>query len=325
MELEDYPRTLAELEARFSSEHACREYLFQLRWPQGFRCLRCGEGKAWPLSSGRWQCAGCSHQISATAGTVFQDTRTPLTVWFRAMWLMTSQKNGISALGLQQVLGWGSYQTAWTCLHKLRRAMIRPGRERLLGTVEVDESYLGGSEAGVRGRQTETKALIVVAAEEDGQGIGRIRLRHIPDASASSLLPFVQESIEPGSSVHTDGWLGYLPLQANGYRHRITFLKGRKEQASELLPRVHRVISLLKRWLLGTHQGAVSAEHLQDYLDEFTFRFNRRRSRSRGKLFFRLAQQAVTMEPTTYREIVASGQTPASADHNRLGLPESDG
>ena len=203
--------------------------------------------------------------------------------------------------------------------------MIRPGREQLLGTVEVDESYLGGVEVGVRGRQTETKALIVVAAEEDGNGIGRIRLRHIPDASASSLLPFVQNSVETGSTVHTDGWLGYLPLEANGYRHRITYLKGRKEHASELLPRVHQVISLLKRWLLGTHQGAVRAEHLQDYLDEFTFRFNRRRSRSRGKLFYRLVQQSVALEPTTYKEIVASAHLPASANHNPLGLPESNG
>ena len=167
MEIEDYPRTLAELESRFSNEEACRDYLFELRWPDGFHCPRCGMGKAWPLASGRWQCAGCGHQVSVTAGTVFQDTRTPLTVWFRAMWWMTSQKNGVSALGLQQVLGWGSYQTAWTCLHKLRRAMIRPGRERLAGAVEVDESYLGGAEEGVRGRQTEDKALIVVAAEED--------------------------------------------------------------------------------------------------------------------------------------------------------------
>ena len=308
MEIEDYPRTQAELERRFSSEQACREYLFELRWPSGFRCPRCGMDKAWPLASGRWQCSGCDPQISVTAGTVFQDTRTPLTVWFRAMWWVTSQKNGVSALGLQQVLGWGSYQTAWTCLHKLRRAMVRPGREQLSGVVEVDESYLGGAEEGVRGRQTEDKALIVVAAEEDGRGIGRIRLRHIRDASSSSLLPFVKDSIVPGSTVHTDGWLGYLPLEANDYRHRVTYLKDHTEQASELLPRVHRVFSLLKRWLLGTHQGAVQAEHLQDYLDEFTFRFNRRKSRSRGKLFYRLAQQAVAMQPTTYRQIVDSAQ-----------------
>jgi transposase-like protein len=304
--VEDYPRTLAELEARFSSEEACREYLFRLRWPEWFRCWRCGEGKTWRLRSGRWQCAGCGHQVSVTAGTIFQGTRTPLTVWFRAMWWMTSQKNGISALGLQRVLGLGSYQTAWVCLHKLRRAMVRPGRERLAGIVEADETYLGGLEEGVRGRQTASKALIAVAAEEDGKGIGRIRMRRIADASAHSLISFVQESVEPGSVVHTDGWLGYEPLQASGYIHRLTFVRGQQKSASELLPRVHRVVSLLKRWLLGTHQGAVSIEHLDGYLDEFTFRFNRRKSHSRGKLFYRLAQQAVAVEPITYKAIVRS-------------------
>src|SRR5664279_1613546 len=184
--VEDYPRTLAELESRFSSEQACREYLFRLRWPGGFRCSRCDDAKAWPLRSGLWQCARCGYQMSVTAGTIFQDTRTPLTVWFRAMWWVTSQKNGVSALGLQRVLGLGSYQTAWAWLHKLRRAMVRPGRDRLSGKVEVDETYLGGLEEGVRGRQTDSKALIAVAAQEDGQGIGRIRMRRIPDVSAQS-------------------------------------------------------------------------------------------------------------------------------------------
>jgi len=309
--VEEYPRTLAELEARFSDEQACREYLFRLRWPEGFRCPRCGESKTWPLQSGRWQCARCGHQGSVTAGTIFQGTRTPLTVWFRAMWWMTSQKNGISALGLQRVLGWGSYQTAWVCLHKLRRAMIRPGRERLSGSVEADETYLGGVEEGRRGRGNESKALIVVAAEEDGKGIGRIRMRRIPDASARNLVSFVEESVESGSVVHTDGWLGYEPLQAHGYVHRVTFLHDQQKSPSELLPRVHRVVSLLKRWLLGTHQGAVSTEHLDEYLDEFTFRFNRRKSRSRGKLFYRLVQQAVAVEPTTYKAIVRSAQADA--------------
>lgn len=305
--MEDYPRTLAELEARFSSEQACRDYLFQLRWPDGFRCPRCGGTKAWPLGSVWWRCARCRRQVSVTAGTIFQDTHTPLTVWFRAMWWVTAQKNGVSALGLQRVLGLGSYQTAWAWLHKLRRAMVRPGRDRLAGAVEVDETYLGGLEEGKRGRQTAKKALIVVAAQEDGRGIGRIRLRRIADASAASLMPFVQDSVEPGSVVHTDGWLGYEPLGRNGYHHRITFLRGHEKSPSDLLPRVHRVISLLKRWLLGTHQGAVSFAHLDYYLDEFTFRFNRRRSRSRGKLFFRLAQQATAVEPITYRSMVEGG------------------
>jgi transposase-like protein/ribosomal protein L37AE/L43A len=301
--MEDYPRTLTEFEARFRSEQACREYLFQLRWPEGFRCPRCGAAKAWPLGSVVWQCAACDRQVSVTAGTIFQDTHTRLTVWFRAMWWVTAQKNGVSALGLQRVLGLRSYQTAWAWLHKLRRAMVRPGRERLAGTVEVDETFLGGLEEGVRGRGTEKKALIVVAAQEEGRGVGRIRLRRISDASAGSLIPFIEDSVEPGSVIHTDGWLGYEPLEKKGYRHAVTYLRGR-EDPCELMPRVHLVVSLLKRWLIGTHQGAVSHKHLDYYLDEFTFRFNRRRSCSRGKLFFRLVQQAVAVEPTTYASIV---------------------
>ena len=302
--MEDYPRTVAELEARFHSEQACREYLFQLRWPTGFRCPSCGAVKAWSVRSGLWQCASCSRQASVTAGTIFQDTHTPLTVWFRAMWWVTTQKNGVSALGLQRVLGLGSYQTAWAWLHKLRRAMVRPGRDRLTGTVEVDETYLGGREGGKRGRQMGKKALIAVAAQEDGRGIGRIRMRRIADASTASLLSFVQGSIEPGSVVHTDAWLGYESLGWRDYRHWTTSVQKAVQSASGLLPRVHRVISLLKRWLLGTHQGAVRFDHLDYYLDEFTFRFNRRRSRSRGKLFFRLVQQAVAVEPAPYASII---------------------
>jgi transposase-like protein len=220
------------------------------------------------------------------------------------MWWVTSQKTGASALGLQRVLGLGSYETAWTWLHKLRRAMVRPGRDRLAGTVEVDETYLGGIEEGVRGRQTQKKALIAVAAEEDGDGIGRIRMRRIPDASADSIQAFVEAAIAPGSLLHTDGFLSYDRLEKHGYKHQITFLRGRKESPAELLPRVHRVVSLLKRWLLGTHQGAVSMAHLDYYLDEFTFRFNRRTSRHCGKLFYRLAQQAVAIDPAPYASLV---------------------
>jgi transposase-like protein len=226
------------------------------------------------------------------------------------MWWMTTQKNGASALGLQRVLGLRQYQTAWTWLHKLRSAMVRPGCDLLTGRVEVDECYLGGLEEGLRGRLIESKALIVVAAQENGRGIGRIRLRQIPDASAESLHPFILDSVTPGSVIHTDGWPGYSGIETKGYVRQITVLKGkkgkkgRKETASELLPRVHLVISLLKRWLMGTHQGAVSHKHLAYYLDEFTFRFNRRKSASRGKLFYRLVQQAVAVEPSTYDEIV---------------------
>jgi len=223
------------------------------------------------------------------------------------MWWVTTQKNGASALGLQRVLGLKSYETAWTWLHKLRRAMVRPGRDLLTGRVEVDECYVGGLEEGLPGRLNLEKALIVVAAQENGPGIGRIRMRQIVDASAESLVRFVQDSVEPGNVIHTDGWLGYLPLERNGYQHDVTFLRGKKKTPSKLMPRVHRVISLLKRWLMGTHQGAVSHKHLDYYLDEFTFRFNRRRSKSRGKLFFRLVQQAVAVEPVPMDRIIHPG------------------
>ena len=285
--MEDYPRNLTEFEARFSSEETCREYLFRLRWPDGFRCPGCGCGKSWPLRKVLLQCAACGRQTSVTAGTIFQDTRSPLPVWFRAMWWVTTQKTGASALGLQRVLGLNRYETAWTWLHKMRRAMVRPGRDLLAGTVEVDESYWGGLNEGRRGRNLKNKALIAVAAQEDGRGIGRIRMKRIEDASSESLLPFVEECIEPGSVVHTDGWPAYSGLAKEGYVHQVTVVSRHKQSASELMPRVHRVMSLLKRWLLGTHQGAVSHKHLDYYLDEFTFRFNRRKSKSRGKLFYR--------------------------------------
>lgn len=314
--MEDYPGTLMEFERRFSTEEACREYLFRLRWPGGFSCPRCGHVKAWPMKGALLRCVRCDYKASVIAGTVFQGTRKPLTLWFRAIWWVTSQKNGASALGLQRVLGLGSYETAWTWLHKLRSAMVRPGRDRLSGRVEVDETYVGGEEEGTSGREIAAKALVVIAAQEDGRGIGRIRMRRIPEASARKLQSFIAGAIEPGSVVHTDGWSGYRGLEAEGYAHEVTILANKKESPSELLPRVHRVASLLKRWLMGTHQGAVSNEHLDCYLDEFTFRFNRRRSRRRGKLFYRLVQQAVAVEPLPYKRLIAHARGPKPRDHN---------
>ena len=305
-----------ELEKRFSSEEACRKYLESLRWPRGFICPRCRTSEYWMGSRGRKICVGCGYQATVTAGTIFERTRMPLMLWFRAIWWVTSQKNGVSALGLQRVLGLGSYETAWTCLHKLRHAMVRPGRDKLSGRVEVDETYLGGLEEGVRGRKTEKKALIAVGAEEKGKGIGRIRICQIKDASAANLHPFITNNIESGSIIHTDGWEGYSGLDKKDYSHKVTVLRGKKESASELLPRVHQVISLLKRWLMGTHQGAVSHAYLGYYLDEFTFRFNRRNSRHRGKLFNRLLQQAVSVEPMTYGQIVKHDRQSKSEKHN---------
>ena len=301
--MEDFPKTLAEFEKWFRKNADCREYLFRMRWPDGFRCPRCNHGKAWPVGKVRYECTRCGYQASVIAGTILQDTHKPLTMWFRAMWWVTSQKTGASALGLQRVLGLGSYQTAWTWLHKLRRAMVRPGRDRLAGRVEVDETYVGGVDAGGGRRHLGNKALVAIAAHVDGKGIGRVRLSRISDASAECLGSFVSEAVEPKSTVITDGWPGYEGLSGKGYKHHVRPLGGNPEKASKLLPRVHRVASLLKRWLMGTHQGAVSREHLDYYLDEFTFRFNRRASKSRGKLFYRLVQQALAIDPVPYAEL----------------------
>ena len=303
----DYPRTYQEFERWFANETSCRNYLFQLRWPQGFNCPRCGSKRSpWVTARGYLHCSQCEGEISVTAGTIFERTRSPLKTWFAAMWFMTSQKHGASALGLQRMLGLGSYQTAWTWLHKLRRAMVRPGRERLHGRVEVDETYVGGSESGSkRGRGSEKKQIVVIAVEiHSPMGFGRIRMRRITDVKGVSLVPFVCDVVEQGSEILTDGWSGYNDLHKRGYKHSKTVLSDSGDPAHVAMPGVHRIASLLKRWLLGTHQGAVSGKHLDYYLDEYTFRFNRRASRSRGMLFYRLMEQTVATAPLPYRMLV---------------------
>ena len=306
----DYPRTFQEMDDWFRTEDGCRDYIRRLRWSDGFVCRRCGVvGEPWVTARGVLMCKECHTETSLTAGTVFQDTRKPLRMWFLAMGFITSQKNGVSALGLQRVLGLGSYETAWTWLHKLRRAMVRPERERLSGEIEIDETYVGGPEEGKRGRETERKAIVVLATEKRGHAIGRIRLRRINDVSAESLRQFIRETIEPGATIHTDGWKGYAGLANVGYSPRITVINAGPELAHEVMPRVHKVAALLKRWLLGTLQGGIQHQHLDYYLDEFTFRFNRRRSQARGLLFHRLAQQAVAVGPASYHSII-SGVAP---------------
>jgi len=311
--MEQYPKNLAELEYQFATEEACTRYLFQLRWPNGFVCPRCGGTKAWTTKRGLYTCAGCQYQLSVRAGTIFERSRLPLTMWFRAIWWVISQKNGASAKGLQRILGLGSYETAWTWLHKLRRAMVRPGRDRLAGVVEVDETYIGGEKAGKRGRGAEGKALVLIAVQIDGKRIGRIRLRRIRDASGASLDKAVQEAVALGSVVQTDGWGGYNNLDHLGYVREI--IRKDVDVGDNLLLCCNRVASLLKRWLLGTHQGAVSHEHLDYYLDEYTFRFNRRTSRYRGKLFYRLIQQAVAIEPVPYSSMVKHVRGPKPKIH----------
>ena len=303
----DYPGTFQEFDVWFAEESECRDYLVRVRWPRGFVCPRCGsEEKPCTTARGYLHCRACQGEVSPTAGTLFERTRVPLRTWFLAIWLVTSQKHGASALGMQRVLGHGSYRTSWSWLHKLRRAMVRPGRDRLSGVVEVDETYWGAPEEDVQGRETECKAIVAVAAERNGRGIGRIRLAHVTDVSAESLVSFVQDAVTPGAVIHTDGWRGYAPLSAadSGYVHKVTNLSQSVFTAHEAMPRVHRVASLFKRWLLGTHLGGVQPQHLEYYLDEYTFRFNRRSSRSRGLLFYRLTQHSVAIEPTTYQQIV---------------------
>ena len=307
----DYPANWNAFLDWFGSEEACLTYLEGLRWPQGFVCPVCGVAEAaYRATRGRLMCSSCGHQGTVTAGTIFDKTRTPLRVWLAAAWYLTNQKHGVSALGLQRVLGLGSYQTAWTMLHRLRQAMVRPDRERLKGQVEVDETYLALGDrhapAGAKRRKSNTaKAQVIIAVETlQPKGFGRIRLRRIDNDATESVIPFVQTSVEPGSQVRTDGSAAYRSLSDLGYAHQKTVMLGSDVPAHQSMPGVHRVASLVQRWILGTHHGAVQPEHLDAYLDEFVFRFNRRTSRSRGMLFYRLLQQAVATGPITYGDVV---------------------
>lgn len=303
----DFPRTYGELRAWFPDDEACLDYLQWLRWPAGVVCPRCETPTSWRLGDGRSWCERCRRRVSVTAGTILHGTRTPLTVWLAVAWYMTASKNGVAALTLHGLLGFGSYQTVWAMLHRFRTAMVRPGRDRLAGVVEVDEAYFGGVKPGKRGRGAAGKVLVAVAVElHEPKGFGRCRLRVIPDAKATSLESFVRDAIEPGSTVVTDAWKSYPPALGSDYLHNPINVARSGTKANALLPGVHRVASLAKRWLLGTHQGAVEGDHLQAYLDEFAFRFNRRNSEFRGLLFRRLLEQAVRVAPVSYASLVAN-------------------
>lgn len=297
----DYPKTIFEFKRQFITEKACEEPLFQIRWPEGFICPRCGHRGFWSSKIEKYRCRRCESRVSVKAGTIFQDSRISLRVWFRAMWQVVSQKHGISALGLQQVLGLNRYETTWTMLHKLRIAMVRPGRDRLAGSVQVDEIYIGGPRSGKRGRGAADKTLVLVAVENKDGRCGRIRLRKVKDASGASLIPQIKNSVQPRSEICTDGWEGYSQLTASDYKH--TIIRETADVGKNLLPLANRVTALLKRWLLGTHQGKPSRVHLDYYLDEFVFRFNRRTSQSRGLLFYRLIQQAMSTAPVKGKDI----------------------
>lgn len=301
-----YPRTFEEFLEWFSLEQDCAAYLEWIRWPGGFVCPECCGTEAWRTERGLWHCKTCKLQTSATAGTVFEDSRKPLRLWFHVMWLMMAQKTGLSAKNLCDTYGFGSYQTAWGWLQKFRSVMIREGRERLIGRVEVDETYVGGQKAGARGRGAEGKTLVLVAVEGDRKKLGRVRFRCVEAIDKTVIESFVKDFIEPGSQVITDGLSIYDGLASAGFRHCPHVIATGGESARQELDHVHLVISLLKRWLIGTHQGAVTPAHLQAYLNEFSFRFNRRLSHHRGKLFYRLMQQAVTARPPAIKALYVS-------------------
>jgi transposase-like protein len=312
--LKDLPHDLPTFLKRFGTDARCRAYLVRARWPAGFRCTGCGHDQAWSHKKRLIEeCTACGKQHSILAGTIFEQTKTGLARWFLAIYLVTSSKGGISAMELQRQMGFGSYQTAWSWLHKIRRAMVRPDRERLNARVEADETYVGGPRPGKPGRGAGGKT-VVVGAVESGRGadrrsargrrLGRLRLAVVDDASANSLEGFLAAAVAKPATVATDGWSGYARLEAAGYPHEPLNLSATWGDAALRLPAIHLVFGLAKRWLLGTHHGAVGQKHLPAYLDEFVFRFNRRTAKNLSHRFARLIEHAVQIRPTTYRALV---------------------
>jgi transposase-like protein len=313
--LNDLPGDLPTFLKRFGSDARCRAYLVRARWPAGFRCERCGHDQAYRHKKRLIEeCRACGKQHSILAGTIFEQTKTGLAKWFLAIYLVTSSKGGISAMELKRQMGFGSYQTAWSWLHKIRRAMVRPARAPLSARVEADETYVGGPRPGTPGRGAGGKITVAGAVESDrgqarGRRLGRLRLAVVPDVSARSLEGFLAAAVARPATVATDGWSGYAGLDGAGYAHEPLSLSASWGDAALRLPAIHLVFGLAKRWLLGTHHGAVGKKHLPAYLDEFVFRFNRRTARSIAHRFARVIQQAVLTPPTTYRAIVAGPAT----------------
>jgi len=292
-----------EFEEMFRTEQDCVDYIKSIRWPHGFECSVCGSIRYWGKNKNRFECKDCHSETTVKSGTIFHKSTKPLLIWFRAMWWMVAQKNGVSAKGLQKILGLGSYRTSWTWLHKFRRLMVLSNRTKLHGIIEVDEVMVGGKVTGKRGRGAEGKSLIAVAVEVKGRKTGRVRISKAPDASSESLKEFIEKNIKQSSTIITDGWPSYNNLINIGYKHKIQ-KSVVKDGEEEVLPNVHRIASLLKRWLIGTHQSYLNKNKLEYYLDEYVFRYNRRTSISRGLLFLRLIEQAVITNHVSYKEII---------------------
>lgn len=299
-----YPENFREFDRIFKDDQACLDFLEKLRWKDGFECQACGGSDFWRQATGLRRCRTCLFDNSVRVGSIYESSRLPLKTWFYAIWWMTSQKTGVSALNLQKNLGLGSYRTAWLLLHKIRNAMIHADRSLLQGEVEVDEAFIGGFKHGKRGRGAEGKELIVIAAECSGKKrVGRIRIQRVPDATAENLETFVMANVEPGSTIHTDGWKSYSEVKFLGFKHIPR--KSAAVDPDELLPRINTVTALLKRWLMGTLHGRLDPKHMDSYFEEFVFRFNRRTSTVRGLLFQRVLENSLRVKPTPYQEITS--------------------
>jgi transposase-like protein len=305
---EDFPKSEIEFDKRFSDIDKCYDYLFQTIWPDGFCCKVCGHTKFWISAKHIYICTRCEHQHSLTAGTIMDSSKKPVTYWFKAMWWFTTRRSGVNAINLQELLGLGSYGTAWSWLQKLRRCTIRKDREKLSGRVEVDEFYIGGKTSGKRGRGAASKTAVVAAVERDEKKkrIGRIRLKVIPDCSSMSLNTFVEENVEPGSTIVTDAWRSYQSIDKERYAHIERNLTKTPDKES-VLHGIHLVATLVKRLIRSTHQCRFEPRYLQNYLDEYVFRFNRRKSASIGKKFMRIVQQAVVTAKITLEDILLDG------------------
>ncbi len=299
----EYPKTQMEFEQSFATEEQCLNFLISLRFENGFVCQKCNHNKNWVNNRNVLVCKNCRKETSITAGTIFHGSRISLTLLFRTLWYIVAPKNGVSAISVQNILGLKRYATAWAWLHRFRRLMVLPGREKLSGIVEVDETLVGGKKSGKRGRGAEGKTLVIIAVELIGEKMGRVRLETIEQADRICINKFIKNNIETGSTVITDGWKGYTDLNKMKYIHIIEE-KTVKLDKDDITPNIHKIASLLKRWLLGTHQNYTSPEQLNYYLDEYAFRYNRRKSKSRGYLFYVLLKQAVLHEPVYEIELV---------------------
>lgn len=288
----EYPQNYRELLKHFSTEEACFDYLASIRWRDGFVCSACGGKKFWRSKRLQWICTDCKFHSRVLAGTLFQDTKLPLSLWFQMIWWFMGPKNGVSALALQQNFGIGSYRTARKFLCKLRSCTVMPTRSPLCGVVEVDQAFLGG---------VNNKEIVVIAAEKRGVATGRIRLMHLNSEKAAQIQGFIMETVELGATIVSDRHKSYPTIVEKGYAHEAKkkpyFWEEVDGDDERLLPRVGRVASLLKRWYYGTYHGRIEKQNLQSYLDEFVFRFNRRTSGSRGLVFHRMLESAVNSKP----------------------------